>query len=108
MDVSDYESEELFSEDTAIAPMNIDRKRVFCDHCQDYVDKSTFYRHQTLYINMNTSEPFDLANDESDTGSSEKSADTTANDHETGNFDEDFQEVIITILMLPIATYLIV
>ena len=66
MDVSDYESEELFSEDTATAPMNIDRKRVFCDHYQDYVDKSTFYRHQTLYSNMNTLEPFDLASDESD------------------------------------------
>ena len=83
--------------------MNINEwKRVFCNHCQDYIDKSIFYQPQTLYINTNTSEPLDFDSDESDISSSEKSTDTTANDHETGNFDENFQEVIIiTVLLLP-------
>ena len=93
---SDQYEEELFSEDKAAASMN-DRKRVFCDHCQDYVDKSTFYRHQTLYINANCSEPFDL--DSSYESGSDLSGistnDTYANDHDTGDFVEEIQEVAI-------------
>ena len=86
-----YELDELFSESTAA-----DRKRVFCDRCQDYVDKSTFYRHQTLYINANSSESFDLDSDESDSDlSGIPTNDTTANNCDTvaEDFDEEFQEV---------------
>ena len=115
--ISDYEPEDFPSEDSTDEIDHDcinDRKRTFCDHCQDYVDKSTYYRHKTLYItDDSTAKPFNLDSDESDCEPlaavpKRSTYDVVTTDHyEAGNADQEFQQVHIS-MCAAIASYVCV
>ena len=44
------------SQDTIVQPDGVkrQRKRLFCDHCDTFLPKSTYYRHKSAYFNIVT------------------------------------------------------
>ena len=77
--------------ETVLPPRRIKRKRVYCDHCDNYLSKSTYYRHRSKYYNIATGKWIKVsdATNPSSSSSASDEDNNTSRDEDEETFDDN-------------------